>query len=244
MHNMKPDALLYCMASVSLVMILALTLTPQHMTDASQVHADAMPSMTISIAKDTYYYCENLTYLITVSDVTGDVATAHIIDDEQKKSQPIPILIESDQNTIRAPFPFEKSIFPTGTYTISMSYSGANASASFVLQDDGRTCIPAQVKQIAASWLSGTFSDGFLIDIIKKSVSSDMVHVPFEINQDVIYDITIPQWVKQPTYWWITGEISDQEIAGIFDYMLKTEMIYVQTHGEQQDDTGASDDYT
>lgn len=234
----------YSTVPMALVIALALALTP-YTAYASQAHAESVaPDMTISIGKSTYHYCENLTYVVTVSNVTGGTAIAHIIDEEQKKSQPIPIPIEMHENMIRAPFPFEKSIFPTGTYWINMTYSGANASATFDLQDDGRICIPVQIKQIAASWLSGTFSDGFFIDAISKSVDPSLIYVPFEINQNTIYDIRIPQWMKQSTYWWITGEISDHEIAGAFDYMLESGIIYRQTDSGQSKDDAGSDGHT
>ena len=218
--GMLPVAVVVLVAAV-LVVVMTYTVGT-HLQQFA--HADS-PDITVSIDKDTYQYCENLAYSISVSEVTGQVAVAHITDQNGKKSQPIPIEINMLQSTIRAPFPFEKSIFPTGTYTVEVQYAGAQASDSFELIDGDSTCMPAQIKQIAAAWLSGTFSDGFFIDAIAKSVDSSMINVPFEINQDVIYEITIPEWVKQATYWWITGQILDGEMARMLDYLLESQII-------------------
>lgn len=199
-------------------------------TSVQHTHAET-PNMEIAIAKSTYQYCEKLSYVVTVSEVTGQTAIARIIDQNQKSSQDIPIPIKMLENEIKAPFPFEKAIFPTGTYTINMTYSGAQSTANFEIIDSDNICIPSQIKQIAAGWITGTISDGFMIDAIKKSVEPKLINVTFEIDQNNIYNIVIPEWVKTVTYWWVIDDISDNTIAGVFDYLLKTGVINVQnTH--------------
>lgn len=189
---------------------------------------EGLPDIAISMGKPVYQYCDMLSYVISVSEVTGQTATSYIIDGDGKSSQAIPISIDVQETEIRAPFPFERAIFPAGTYTISIEYSGARASADFELVDSEITCLPSQLRQITAAWLSGTFHGGFLIDSIKKSVDSSVIDVPFEIGRDTIYHIVIPEWVKTAAYWWVTGEISDDAMAGMLDYLLESGTIYVQ----------------
>ena len=134
---------------------------------------------------------------------------------------------------IKAPFPFEREIFPAGTYTIDVSYAGGHASADFELADSDSICVPAQIRQITAAWLSGSISDGFLIDAIKRSVDARLINVPFDTGQggDAIYQIVIPEWVKMVAYWWITDEISDDVMAGTLDYLLGSGVIGLQESG-------------
>lgn len=206
---------------------------------AQTAHAEEGPDIVISMGKPAYQYCDMLSYSISVSEVTGQVALSYIIDEDGKSSQAIPISLDMQETEIRAPFPFEREIFPAGTYTISIEYSGARASADFELVDSGITCLPSQLRQITAAWLSGTFHGGFLIDSIKKSVDSSVIDVPFEIGRDTIYRIVIPEWVKTAAYWWVTGEISDDAMAGMLDYLLESGAIYVQA-GDDNGGGGAS----
>lgn len=219
------------LASVfALTLIIAVALTASM---NSNTHAQT-PSIDLSIAKSTYQYCERLSYTVSVSEVTGQAAVIRIIDQNQKSSNAIPIPIEMLESEIKAPFPFERSIFPTGTYTINMTYSGAQSTASFEIVDGDSICIPSQVKQIAAAWMTGAVSDGFLIDVIKKSVDAKLIEVPFEIDQENIYNITIPKWVKTAAYWWIADEITDSTMSSVFDYLLKIKVIGVQKIDEDR----------
>ncbi len=196
-------------------------------------HAAEAPDVTISIDRPVYHYCERLSYVISVSEVTDSTAIVYIIDQNQKSSQAIPMLIEGQDNVIKAPFPFEREIFPAGTYTIDVSYAGGHASADFELADSDSICVPAQIRQITAAWLSGSISDGFLIDAIKRSVDARLINVPFDTGQggDAIYQIVIPEWVKMVAYWWITDEISDDVMAGTLDYLLGSGVIGLQESG-------------
>jgi len=197
---------------------------------AAPAHAGTV-DVGITMGKPTYEYCENLSYVIEVSEVTDEVAIVHITDQNGKKSQAIPIPIDGLQNAIRAPFPFEREVFPAGKFTVDVSYAGTTAVAGFELVETGNTCIPNQVRQIAANWISGILSDGFLLGVIEKSVDDDMIGIPFDINDQNIYDISIPTWVKTVVYWWLTGEISDDVMAAVFDYLLEIEIIDVPFQG-------------
>lgn len=191
-----------------------------------------VPDVKITTDKNTYNYCENLSYTVTVSKVTGERGTVHIIDQNGKGSQAIPMVIDRLQNVVHAPFPFERDIFPTGKYTIMIQYSGADDAASFELRDAGNICIPSHVKQITMSWLSGALSDGFVLDAIEKSVDDSLIHIPFDINQGNIYEIVIPEWVKQVAHWWMSGLITDDMLAQILDHLLETNAIYAPSHAD------------
>lgn len=204
-----------------LSLVLTLALTPAYAEE---------PDVKIVIGKETYHYCENLSYTVTVSEVTGELAIIHIIDQNGKSSQAIPMPIDELQSVTHAPFPFEREIFPTGNYTITIQYSGTDAAASFELRDTNEVCISSHIKQIMMSWLSGTLSDGFVLDAIEKSVDDSLIHIPFDINQDNIYEIVIPEWVKQVVYWWMSGMISDDMLVHVFNYLLETDVIHASSH--------------
>lgn len=223
--------------AMAVVAVVAIGIMPASF--AQTAPTEEGPGIAISMGKPAYQYCEMLSYVISVSEVTGQVATSYIIDEDGKSSQAIPISIDMQETEIRAPFPFEREIFPAGTYTISIEYAGSRASADFELVDTEITCLPSQLRQITAAWLSGTFHGGFLIDSIQKSVDSSVIDVPFEIGRDTIYRIVIPEWVKTAAYWWLTGEISDDAMAGMLDYLLESGTISMQAG---DDGEGASDE--
>ncbi len=232
----------YGVQTLVLVFTLMSIVTIVLVVPTQTTHAEDAPSIKITIAKSTYQYCEKLSYVVSVSEVTGQIAIAHIIDQNQKSSQAIPIPIEMLENEINAPFPFERAIFPTGTYTINMTYAGAQSTASFDLVDNDNICIPAQIKQIASVWVTGTVSDGFVIDAIKKSVDPKLIEVPFDVDQDNIYNISIPQWVKIVTYWWIIDDVTDDEIANVFDYLIKTKIINANEVEKENMQSSQNDD--
>lgn len=202
-----------------LLSTIALACTPAHAGG---------PEMEIILGKETYHYCENLSYMLTVSEVTGEIAIVHITDQNAKRSQGIPMPVSEIESVVRAPFPFEREVFPAGTYTINIQYSGTVAEASFELLDTDRVCIPSQIRQVMTAWLSGTLSDGFLLDAIKKSVDDSLIAIPFEIGRENIYEIHIPDWVKYVAHWWVSGMISDDMLAGVFDHLLRTGVIGAQ----------------
>ncbi|MHA7646822.1 hypothetical protein [Nitrosopumilus sp. S4] len=185
----------------------------------------AEPSVSIIMEKTTYSYCEKLFYTIEVSEITGDPAIIHIRDESGKGSSAIPISISDFKNPIPSLIAFQEEIFPLGKYFIDVQYSGSETTAEFTLIDSNKICIPEVIKPILANWLSGNISDGFLMDAIQKYISTDIIIVPFDINESNVYDIKIPEWVKNVGYWWIEGGISDDEFAKAFNYLLDKKII-------------------
>ena len=187
------------------------------------VHAE--PSISIIMEQTTYSYCEKLFYTIEVSEVTGDPAIIHISDESGKGSSAIPIPITEFENQIPSSIPFEAGIFPLGKYLIDVEYSGATTSAEFELVESDSICISDVIKPIMANWLSGNISDGFLLDAFQKFVDSKLIKIPFEINENNVYDIEIPEWVKNIGYWWLEGAISDDSFSNAMNNLLERNII-------------------
>lgn len=201
----------------SMIFVIAITLfLPQ---------VQAQPTISIIMEKTTYSYCEKLFYSIEVSEVTGDPAIIHISDESGKGSSAIPIAITDLQNPIPSLIPFEADIFPLGKYFIDVQYSGAETTAEFELIDSDSICIPELIKPIMANWLSGNISDGFLLDAFQKYVDSELVNVPFEINEKNVYDVEVPEWVKNIGYWWLEGLISDDDLSNAMNNLLERNII-------------------
>ena len=189
--------------------------------------AFAEPTVSINMEKTTYSYCERLFYIIEVSEVTGEPAIIHIRDELGKGSSAIPIPIVDLQNPVQSLVPFEKQIFPLGTYFIDVEYSGAEFTAEFELVDTNKICIPEIVKPILANWLSGNISDGFLIDAFQKYMEENAMNIPYEINQENVYEVTIPEWMRTVGIWWAEGKISDEEFIRNFDYLIEKRAIMI-----------------
>ena len=68
-------------------------------------------------------------------------------------------------------------------------------------------------------------SDGYLIDAIQKYVDVKLIEIPFEVNEQNINDIDIPDWVKNIAYWWIQGGVSDKEFAEVINYLVNQNII-------------------
>jgi len=194
----------------------------------------AQPTVSIIMEKTTYSYCEKLFYIIEVSEVTGNPAIIHISDEFGKGSSAIPIAITELQNPIPSLIPFEAEIFPLGKYFIDVQYSGVETTAEFELIDSDSICIPELVKPIMANWLSGNISDGFLLDAFQKYVDTKLVNIPFEINENNVYDVEIPEWVKNIGYWWLEGIISDDDFSNAMNNLLERNIIGFPIESENE----------
>ncbi len=188
----------------------------------------AEPTVNIIMDKTTYSYCEKLFYIIEVSEITGDPAIIHIRDETGKGSSAIPIEISNLQNPIPSIIAFEKDTFPLGKYFVDVEYSGSEFTAEFELVKSENICIPQSVKLFLAEWYNEKISDGYLIDSIQKNVDPKLIEIPFEINEDNIYDISIPNWTKNVVLWWGQGFISDNELAQVINYLIDKNLILPQ----------------
>jgi len=182
-------------------------------------------SITIIMEKTTYSYCEKLFYIIEVSEVTGEPAIIHIRDESGKGSSAIPIPITNLQNPVPSLIAFEEEVFPLGKYFIDVEYSGAEFTAEFNLIESDNICIPGLIKQFLIEWLNDKMSDGYLIDAFQKYVDTKLIDIPFEITDENIFEIDIPDWVKNIGYWWVQGAISDEDFADAISYLIDENII-------------------
>ena len=194
----------------------------------------AEPSINIIMEKTTYSYCEKLFYIIEVSEITGDYAIIHIRDEAGKGSSAIPIQITNLQNPVPSIIAFEAEIFPLGKYFIDVEYSGAEFTSEFNLIDSNIVCMPEVIKPILSNWLTGNISDGFLMDAFQKYVDKEIINIPFEINENNVYEIDIPDWVKNVGYWWIEGVISDEDFAQVVNYLIDKKVISLPIETENE----------
>jgi len=194
----------------------------------------AIPSINIIMEKTTYSYCERLFYIIEVSEITGESAIIHIRDESGKGSSAIPIPITNLQNPVPSLVAFEKEIFPLGKYFVDVEYSGAEFTAEFNLIDSDNICIPQVIKQFLIEWLNEKMPDGYLIDAFQKYIDTKLIYIPFEINDENIHEIDIPDWVKNIGYWWVQGIISDKDFAQVISYLIDENIISlpIQTENE------------
>jgi len=194
----------------------------------------AEPSVSIIMEKTTYSYCEKLFYIIEVSEITGESAIIHIRDETGKGSSAIPIPITNLQNPVPSLIAFQAEIFPLGKYFIDVEYSGAKITSEFNLIDSNKICIPEVIKPILTNWLTGNISDGFLMDAFQKYVDKEIIDIPFEINENNVYEIDIPDWVKNVGYWWIEGTISDEDFAQVVNYLIEKKIISLPIETENE----------
>ena len=194
----------------------------------------AEPSVSIIMEKTTYSYCEKLFYIIEVSEITGESAIIHIRDETGKGSSAIPIPITNLQNPVPSLIAFQAEIFPLGKYFIDVEYSGAKITSEFNLIDSNKICIPEVIKPILTNWLTGNISDGFLMDAFQKYVDKEIIDIPFEINENNVYEIDIPDWVKNVGYWWIEGTILDEDFAQVVNYLIEKKIISLPIETENE----------
>ena len=187
------------------------------------VHAE--PSVSIVMEKTIYSYCEKLFYIIEVSEITGESAIIHIRDESGNGSSAIPIQITNLQNPVPSLIAFEEKIFPLGKYFIDVKYSGSEFTAEFELVESDYICIPESVRQFLVEWYNDKIPDGYLLDLIQRDVDTKLIDIPFEINEENIHEIDIPDWVRNVVYWWGQGVISDKDFAQVINYLIDENII-------------------
>ena len=192
--------------------------------------AYAEPAVSIIMEKTTYQYCEKLFYIIEVSEITGEPAIIHIRDEIGGGSSAIPFPIKGLQNIVSAPFAFEREQFVPGKYFIDVEYNELTKTAEFNIIDSDNICIPGSVKQFMMGWVNGEIPDGYLVDALQKNVNSKLISIPFEVNEENILKIIIPNWVKNVGILWIEEMISDKDFAQMFNYLMDKKII---TYTEQ-----------
>jgi hypothetical protein len=185
----------------------------------------ALPIVKIDTDKNTYSYGDFLTFTVKVSEITGDLATLHIIDESGKSSSAIPIPITQLTTVVPSPYPFESSVYPQGRYILNIEYSGSSDSTEFKLVDSGKIMIPFWVRDFSKYWYNDEISDKEFAKGIEFLIKENIIVVSQSGNQSTINEVKIPNWVKTSTGWWIQGKISDIEFAKSIEYLINAGII-------------------
>ena len=182
-------------------------------------------SVSIETSQETYHYGDNLSMTIIVSEITGDIATVYIIDTEERKSILLspPIIQETTEFPSR--FPFDATIWKTGTYTLEVEYSGAKSSVQFSIEDTGEIALPFWIKDLAKMWITEPLvTDKDFARAIEYLIQKEIIKIPYtEPEGETI--TRIPDWVKTNAEWWITEKISDTEFTLSLQYLVQKGII-------------------
>ena len=187
----------------------------------------AAPIVTIETSQEIYHYGDNLLMTINVSEVTGDAATIYIIDQTERKSILLTPPIFQETTEFPSKFPFDATIWNTGTYTLEVEYSGAKSSVQFSIEDTGAIALPFWIKDLAKMWITEPLvTDKDFARAIGYLIEYEIIKIPHtEVEVDTISKI--PDWVKNNAGWWITGKISDTEFTLSLQYLVKKGIITV-----------------
>ena len=192
----------------------------------------AIPTVSIFTEKEIYSYGDFLTFTIEVSEITGEPAILHIIDESGKKSSAIPIPITELKTEVPSPFAFESSVYPLGMYSLEIQYSGSSSMTEFELIDSGKIVIPLWIREFAKYWYNGAITDVEFSNGIGFLIKEGIIVVPETQNQKTSDEVIIPEWIKASTGWWIDGEISDMEYAKGIEFLIMEGIIVVQQSQE------------
>ena len=187
----------------------------------------AAPVVSIETSQETYHYGNYLSITIVVSEITGAVATVYIIDTEESKSLLLnpPILQETTE--FPSNFPFDATIWKTGTYMLEVEYSGSKSSVQFSIEDTGEIALPFWIKDLATMWVvEPLVTDKDFARAIEYLIQKEIIKIPYtEPEGETISNI--PDWVKNNAEWWITEKISDTEFTLSLQYLVKKGIITV-----------------
>ena len=184
-------------------------------------------SVSIETSQETYHYGDNLSMTIIVSEITGDIATVYIIDMEERKSILLspPIIQETTEFPSR--FPFDATIWKTGTYTLEVEYSGAKSSVQFSIEDTGEIALPFWIKDLAKMWITEPLvTDKDFARAIEYLIQKEIIKIPYTEPKGEAVS-SIPDWVKTNAEWWIDEKISDTEFTLSLQYLVQKGIITV-----------------
>jgi len=194
----------------------------------------AAPTVSIYTEKEVYSYGDFLTFTIEVSEITGEPAILHIIDESGKKSSAITISITELKTEFPSPFPFESEIYPLGMYTLEIQYSGISSMTEFELIDSGSIVIPLWIRDFAKYWYNGAITDVEFSNGLEFLIKKGIIVIPETQNQETSGEVKIPEWVKASTGWWIDRQISDIEFAKGIEFLIKKGIIVIPETQNQE----------
>ncbi len=187
----------------------------------------ATSTVSIYTEKEIYSYGDFLTFTIEVSEITGEPAILHIIDESGKKSSAIPIPVTELKTEVPSPFPFESNVYPLGRYTLEIEYSGSSSVIEFELIDSGKIVIPLWIREFAKYWYNGDITDVEFSNGIGFLIKEGIIVIPETQSQETSNEVVIPEWIKASTGWWIDRQISDTEFAKGIEFLIKEGIIVI-----------------
>ena len=182
-------------------------------------------SVSIETSQETYHYGDNLSMTIIVSEITGDIATVYIIDTEERKSILLSPPITQETTEFPSRFPFDATIWKTGTYTLEVEYSGAKSSVQFSIEDTGEIALPFWIKDLAKMWITEPLvTDKDFARAIEYLIQKEIIKIPYTEPEGEAVS-SIPDWVKTNAEWWIDEKISDTEFTLSLQYLVQKGII-------------------
>jgi hypothetical protein len=167
----------------------------------------------VEVGKSTYHYGDTLAITIIVEEITEPFATMYISDSDGKTSSPINVPLNQLRTTPPAPAPFDRTVFPEGTYTIDVEYAGLTATASFDLVDVGTLVVPNWIKEVAFLWVSGEIPSANYVDVLGSLVDEGL------LVADGGTMPSLPAWLAAPTIWWLGDLITDETYVTMLQYL-------------------------
>ena len=200
------------------VLIPIMILLPAHASYESSTH------ISISTSKPVYKYGEKLAFSVKVSNVTGSLAFLEIVDQTNRSSSPVDVIIAKPYSNFTAPVPFYRTTFEPGIYNIRIQYSGGGAETSFRIVDSSNIAIPPEFKVMASSWIQNQTSDSLFGQHIAELVNSGVIGIKDFHEQNVTQ---IPPWFKDDTTWWSNGLISDEDFGHAIQYLIESNIMKI-----------------
>jgi hypothetical protein len=184
-------------------------------------------SLSIQTDKAGYGYGDLLSFIIQVSDVSGDPLTLHIRDESGKYSSPIILQITNVTTTITARESFNPTVYKQGQYFLDAEYSGVVASTSFKIIGTDAMVIPSWVKNLGKWWSEGLVTDKDFARGIEYLIQEKIIVIPESSSQDSAGEKKIPAWIKTNAGWWANNQLSDMEFASALQYLIRNGIIVV-----------------
>ena len=184
----------------------------------------------ISTSKMDYTHGDYLSYQITVTEITDNLAEVYLIIENKGVNTPLltDIIIASEITKIIAPYPFDQAIWDYGEYTLEVRYGDEVAKTDFKIVETGQIAIPYWIKDLAKMWIVEEFvTDKDFARAIEYLIQNEIIKNPlYDITQGE-KQVSIPNWVKQNAAWWVDGKISDTEFALSLQYLVKVRIISI-----------------
>ena len=193
----------------------------------SEINFASAISLSIQTDKPEYQYGDLLSFVIQVSDVTGNPLTLHIRDESGKNSSPIVLQIVNSTTRITARESFDPTVYKQGVYHLDVEYSGVKASTSFKIVSTETIVIPSWVKNLGKWWSQELVTDKDFARGIEFLIKEKIINIPESEKQDSSSTIKIPAWIKTNAGWWADNRISDSDFALAIQYLIRNGIIVV-----------------